>query len=67
MSGGGYWALPEFFCSTLRQWGGVNRFFGGGAVGLMSRVFANGSGDQGSIPGWVVQKTQKNGTWCRLA
>ena len=27
--------------------------------GLMSRVFANGSGDQGSIPGRVVPKTQK--------
>ena len=25
----------------------------------MSRVFANGSGDQGSIPGWVIPKTQK--------
>ena len=25
----------------------------------MSRVFANGVGDQGSIPGWVIPKTQK--------
>ena len=25
----------------------------------MSRVFANDSGDQGSIPGWVIPKTQK--------
>ena len=25
----------------------------------MSRVFANGSGDQGSIPGRVIPKTQK--------
>ena len=25
----------------------------------MGRVFANGSGDQGSIPGWVIPKTQK--------
>ena len=25
----------------------------------MIRVFANGLGDQGSIPGWVVPKTQK--------
>ena len=26
---------------------------------LMSRVFANGSGDQGSIPGRIIPKTQK--------
>ena len=25
----------------------------------MSRVFANGPGDRGSIPGWVIPKTQK--------
>ena len=24
----------------------------------MSRMFANGPGDQGSIPGWVIPKTQ---------
>ena len=29
------------------------------AIGLMSRVFANGPGDQGSIPGPVIPKTQK--------
>ena len=29
------------------------------AIGLMSRVFANGPGDRGSIPGRVIQKTQK--------
>ena len=28
-------------------------------VGLMSRVFANGPGDQSSIPGQVIPKTQK--------
>ena len=28
----------------------------------MSRVFANGLGDWGSIPGRVILKTQKNGT-----
>ena len=28
-------------------------------IGLMSRVFANGSEDQGSIPGRVIPKTQK--------
>ena len=29
------------------------------AIGLMSRVFANGPGDRGSIPGWVIPKMQK--------
>ena len=29
------------------------------AIGLMSRVFTNGPVDQGSIPGRVIQKTQK--------
>ena len=29
------------------------------AIGLMSRVFANGPGDRGSIPGRVIAKTQK--------
>ena len=28
-------------------------------LGLMSRVFANGLGDGGSIPGRVIPKTQK--------
>ena len=28
-------------------------------VGLMSRVFANGPADRGSIPGRVILKTQK--------
>ena len=29
------------------------------AIGLMSRMFANRSGDRGSIPGRVIPKTQK--------
>ena len=29
------------------------------AIGLMSRVFANGPGDWDSIPGWVIPKAQK--------
>ena len=33
----------------------------------MSRVFANGLEDQGSIPAQIIQKTQKNGTWCCFA
>ena len=28
-------------------------------IGLVGRVFANGSGDRGSIPGRVIPKTQK--------
>ena len=30
-------------------------------VGMMVRVFTNGPGDWGSIPGRVISKTQKNG------
>ena len=30
-----------------------------GPIGLMSRVFTNGPADWGSIPGWVIPKTQK--------
>ena len=29
------------------------------AIGVMSRVFANGPGDRGSIQGQVIPKTQK--------
>ena len=37
-------------------------------IGLMGRVFANGPGDQGSVPGRVKPKTfKKNGTWYLLA
>ena len=32
----------------------LNRF-----IGLLGRVFANGLGDQGSIPGRVISKTLK--------
>ena len=28
-------------------------------IGLMSRVFANGPGDQDLIPGWIIPKTKK--------
>ena len=28
-------------------------------IGLISRVFPNSTGDQGSIPGWVIAKTKK--------
>ena len=36
------------------------------AIGLMSRVFANGLGDQGSIPGRVIPKTFKMVLDCAL-
>ena len=36
-------------------------------IGLMSREFANGQGDRGSIPDRVIPKDSKNGTWYRLA
>ena len=36
-------------------------------MGQMSRMFANGTGDGGSIPGRVIPKTKKNGTWCCIA
>ena len=26
---------------------------------LVGRVFANGPGDQGSVPGWIITKTEK--------
>ena len=29
------------------------------AIGQKSRAFADGPGDRGSIPGWVIPKTQK--------
>ena len=29
------------------------------AIGLISRVFANGPGDRGSVSSWVLPKTQK--------
>ena len=36
-------------------------------ISLMSRVFANGSEDQGLIPGQVRLRKKKNGTWCHFA
>ena len=31
----------------------------GSSIGLIGRVFANGLGDRGSIPGWFILWTQK--------
>ena len=36
-------------------------------VGLVGNMFANDLGDLGSIPGRVIPKTLKNGTWYLLA
>ena len=36
-----------------------NKDFFSWAIGLMSRVFTNGLGNRGSIPGRVIPKTQK--------
>ena len=36
-------------------------------IGLMSRVFANGSGDRGFKNRSSHTKDSKNGTWCCLA
>ena len=35
-------------------------------IGLVVRVFANGPEDRGSIPGRVIPKDFKNGTWYLL-
>ena len=34
-------------------------YISNGNIGLMNRVLVNGLGDQGSIPGQVIPKTQK--------
>ena len=36
-------------------------------IGMIVGVFANGPGDLGSIPCWVLPNTQQNGTWYLLA
>ena len=36
-------------------------------IALIFHAFVNGPTDLGSIPGRVIPKTQKNGTWYRLA
>ena len=41
--------------TILRQYKNLFKY----AIGLMSRVFANGPEDRGSIPGQVIPKTQK--------
>ena len=38
---------------------GTNTLRGESSIGLISRVFANSPGDQRSIPGRVIPKTQK--------
>ena len=36
-------------------------------ISLVDSVLANGPENRGSIPGWVITKTLKNGTWSLLA
>ena len=53
-----------FYCSFLTMWQAnslpvIHNAFHSNSIGLMSRVFANGLGDQGLIPGRVILKTQK--------
>ena len=38
---------------------GLNSTITNRVIGLMSRVFTIGPGHRGSIPGWVIPKTQK--------
>ena len=57
--------LDETDCisrSTNTLGKGMNPIILPPAIGLAVRVFANGPGDLGSIPGRVIPKTQKNGT-----
>ena len=43
-------------CLWQRDW--VNTYYKHRAIGLMSRMFANGPGGWGSIPGWIIPKTK---------
>ena len=43
---------PETLANTLPNWSRL-------LIGLVGRVFANGPGDLGSIPGRVIPKTLK--------
>ena len=51
------WSICRFSCCyyLLCLWNDMQYIY----IGLMSRVFTNGPGDRGSIPGWVIPKTQK--------
>ena len=50
--------LPQEWCNTRSIFKKSKTDFHQ-AIGLMSRVFTNGPGDRGSIPGRVIPKTQK--------
>ena len=56
--------MEIIFLSSLFDFNNNNNNW---AIGLMSRVFANGPGDRGSNPGQGMPKTQKNGSWYHLA
>ena len=52
-----YKPIPAMTAARIQRW----------ALGPVCRVFANNPGDLGSIPGRVIPKTLKNGTWYLLA
>ena len=58
-------AFKDFYSNKRTAGVNINKFLV--QFSLMSRLFTNGLGDRGSIPGRVISKTHKNGTWCRLA
>ena len=42
-------------------------FIHNACLGPVGKVFGNDPGNLGSIPGWVIPKTLKNGAWYHLA
>ena len=57
----------ELNCALMLNWIVRNRIEIYWSISLVGWVFTKGSGDRGSIPGRVILKTLKNGTWCLLA
>ena len=52
--------MPKVLCISVgvMAWNSKHSIFGiNQATGLMSRVFTNGPGNRGSIPGRVIQKS----------
>ena len=45
---------PSDINKVIKTFDGVYR-----PISLVGRVFANGPGDRGSMPGWVIPKIQK--------
>ena len=53
------WLLLANYKLKIRETKGLESSFTIPDIGIMFRVFANGPGDLGSIPGRVITKTQK--------